>query len=423
MKKNPWGEIANLLTILLGLDIVGHVTADCECGYSITTGDDLSTELFTDILESDFVHIDYTRSDNKKKIWATQVYKTNATAARSVYGEWFTTSNVEGNTIADMDTWTEDGPDRRDAGLELRVGSVVADGMVQNGQVATTTDEEYFHGSYRASIKVSAVEGTCTAFFWVRDLITGGYIRWHHPRQRSHKFGGVDADNIMQYFNDTQEIDLEFLSREFVAPDLTYPVNLVLQTRQSKAAGYDATKTGSWIRSNLSFDPTADFHEYRFDFLSSRVLFYADNSLLASMNASTGGVPSTSGNLVLSHWSNGNAGWSGGPPTEDATSVVRYVKAYYNSSSQVRRGDFEARCQDPTRQGAVCEVPEGNATFFFMYKNNTTVNETTYGGSGSGGGDGSENEGGIGTFEMRSRPGSNLGFYISLATILWLCGL
>ncbi|KAK9421210.1 putative GH16 domain-containing protein [Seiridium unicorne] len=390
MKKNPWEKIVNTLTTLLGLDIVGHVTADCECGYSITTGDDLSTEVFTDILESDFVHIDYRRSDNKKKIWATQVYKSNATAARSVYGEWFTTSNVEGNTIADMHTWTEDGPDRRDAGLELRVGSVVADGMVQNGQVATT-DEEYFHGSYRASIKVSAVEGTCMAFFW--------------------------------YFNDTQEIDLEFLSREFVAHDSTYPVNFVLQTRQSKAAGYDATKTGSWTRSNLSFDPTADFHEYRFDFLSSRVLFYADNSLLASMNASTGGVPSTSGNLVLSHWSNGNAGWSGGPPTKDATSVVCYVKAYYNSSSEVRRGDFEARCQDPTRQGAVCEVPEGNATFFFMYKNNMTVNETTYGGSGSGGGDGSENEGGVGRFEMRSRPGSILGFYISLATILWLCGL
>ncbi|KAK6079999.1 Beta-glucanase 2 [Seiridium cupressi] len=405
MKKNPWEKIANILTTLLGLDVVGHVTAACECGYSITTGDELSTEVFTDILESDFVHLDYTRSDNKKKIWATQVYKSNATAARSVYGEWFTTSNVEGNTITDMNTWTEDGPDRRDAGLALRVGSVVADGMVQNGQVATT-DEEYFHGSYRASTKVSAVEGTCTAFFWP-----------------SHKFGGVDADNTTQYFNDTQEIDLEFLSREFVAHDSTYPVNFVLQTRQSKAAGYDATKTGSWTRSNLSFDPTADFHEYRFDFLRSRVLFYADNSLLASMNASTGGVPSTSGNLVLSHWSNGNAGWSGGPPTEDATSVVRYVKAYYNSSSEVRRGDFEARCQDPTRQRAVCEVPEGNATFFFMYKNNMTVNETTYGGSGSGGGDGSENEGGVGTFEMRSRPGSILGFYISLGTILWLCGL
>jgi hypothetical protein len=191
-------------------------------------------------------------------------------------------------------------------------------------------------------------------------------------------------------------------------------VNLVLQTPKSKTVGYDAINTDSWAKLNLSFDPTADFHEYRFDFLNDRVLFYADNVLLAYMNGSAGGIPTTAGNLILSHWSNGNPGWSGGPPGEDATTVVKYVKAYYNSSSEARQKDFETRCADPGRQGAVCGVPEGNATFFFMYEGNMTVNQTTYAGSGSG------NSGG--TARFRSSTASTIAFCTSLAAVMLLYG-
>ena len=94
------------------------------------------------------------------------------------------------------------------------------------------------------------------------------------------------------------------------------------------------------------------------------------------MNGSA--VPRTPGHLLLSHWSNGNPGWSKGPPTSDATTTVSYVKAYYNSSLDSRRADYSARCHDPTSKGAICDVPNNDARYFFTYHPNKAVNQTTY---------------------------------------------
>lgn len=182
--------------------------------------------------------------------------------------------------------------------------------------------------------------------------------------------------------NDTQEIDIEFLSSEFNRTNSTFPVNLVLQSQESKDAGFDASKTRDFQKINLPFDPTTAFHEYRIDFLSDRVIFYADDELLTEMNGT--GVPSTPGNLQLSHWSNGNMGWSQGPPGTDATTTVTYVKAYFNSSLESRQHDYQTRCKDPSAPNAICAIPRHNATFFFSNVDNMTPNQTTYHNNGGG---------------------------------------
>lgn len=125
----------------------------------------------------------------------------------------------------------------------------------------------------------------------------------------------------------------------------------------------------------------------------------------------------------MNHWSNGAPGWSLGPPEQDAVMTVSYFKAYFNSSDPQRTDDFNGRCTDPNRPGAVCAVPNqvgapnataagatnstsqngtaepalgqptGAQTFFFSEQNNQTVNQTVYnasapsstGGSGAGG--------------------------------------
>lgn len=164
------------------------------------------------------------------------------------------------------------------------------------------------------------------------------------------------AGSQTQYFNDTQEIDVEFLSREFDRGQEIYPINLVIQSKRAMEAGYDASKTGTYSRANLSFDPTVGFHEYRFDYLPGKVLFYADSELLVQMKGSE--MPSTGGHLILQHWSNGNPKWSGGPPTEDAVLTVSYIKAYFNSSDGQRQTDATSRCHDASAEGAVCVVPD-----------------------------------------------------------------
>ena len=76
------------------------------------------------------------------------------------------------------------------------------------------------------------------------------------------------------------------------------------------------------------------------------------------MNMDEGGyVPSSPGKIVLSHWSNGQPLWSGGPPETDAKMLVSYVKAYFNSSDPARQKDYAQRCK-ASDQSATCPVPD-----------------------------------------------------------------
>lgn len=168
---------------------------------------------------------------------------------------------------------------------------------------------------------------------------------------------------------------MEFLSRQFSTSNSS--VNLVLQSSESLAAGYDAQRTSSFTVYPLPFSPDQAFHEYRFDWTPDKVSFLADGQWLMDMTAN---VPTSPGYLVLNHWSNGDPKWSGGPPDRDAALTVSYVKAYFNSSDLARQRAFEERCGGGTGDaGRVCEIPdqvvppdpqglEGNVTartFFF----------------------------------------------------------
>ncbi|PHH61060.1 hypothetical protein CDD81_828 [Ophiocordyceps australis] len=215
--------------------------------------------------------------------WVRQEFDVSAAAGRGKYGKAFRADKVQIGG----------------SGLELGVGSQLVQGEAVPVAEVDSARADVHWGSYRAGIKLTAVPGTCSAFFW--------------------------------YFNDTQEIDMEFLSHEYEARLGQWPVNLVVQSRKSQEAGYDARKTGLFRRVMLGFDPTAGFHEYRFDYLADRVVFYADGNKLADMAG--GDLPSSPGHLVLQHWSNGNPLWSGGPPREEALMTVSYVKAYFNSTA------------------------------------------------------------------------------------------
>ncbi len=150
---------------------------------------------------------------------------------------------------------------------------------------------------------------------------------------------------------------MEFLSTEYHSENSTFPVNLVIQSKDSAARGYDASGTSTYKTVNLDFDPTAAFHEYRFDYLPGKVSFYADSKLLAQMDGVS--IPDSAGHLILQHWSNGNAKWSGGPPQEDATIIVSYVKAYFNSSDIRREHDWVTGCA--SKRVDACSVLNGTA--------------------------------------------------------------
>ena len=194
---------------------------------------------------------------------------------------------------------------------------------------------------------------------------------------------------------------MEFLSKDYHHQNASYPINLVLQSRESETAGYDASRTGTsnFRRKYLPFDPTTDYHEYRIDYVPGKVVFYADGAMLAEMDGPAVPASSSPGHLALRHWSNGNELWTGGPPSRDAVLLVRWVKAYFNSSSERRVEDWNRRCGDgdpassssSSSPGAVCDVPSvtpedrGPLSWFFTEQHNMTNNQTWYSATSDGG--------------------------------------
>ncbi|PHH84970.1 hypothetical protein CDD83_1103 [Cordyceps sp. RAO-2017] len=239
------------------------------------------------------VETDFTKTGDvlDERDWVRQQFNVSAKAGRGRYGKTFSVSNISPHGSARLGV--------AEQGIELRVNGAPKNDAVPGAEMDSARVDMHW-GSYRAGLKLTAVRGTCAAFFW--------------------------------YFNDTQEIDMEFLSQLYDAGRQLYPVNLVVQSRKSMEAGYDASRTETFRRVNLSFDPTAGFHEYRFDYLPGRVVFYADSVKLAVMQGEE--IPTNGGHLILQHWSNGDPMWSGGPPTQDALLLVSYVKAYFNSSQE-----------------------------------------------------------------------------------------
>ena len=139
---------------------------------------------------------------------------------------------------------------------------------------------DFLYGTYRASIKMTNKPGAVVGFFT--------YLG-----------------------NPLNEIDVEFLTR---TPKIAY---FTLHHIQENVDNAEKT---------VAFDPSAAFHEYRFDWYANKVDYYIDNQPVATL---TQQVPNLASNLLLNHWSGNIAGWGGAAPTEDVFMDVDW--AYYNS--------------------------------------------------------------------------------------------
>lgn len=137
------------------LVLQAFVRADCECGYSV------NDELFTDLLENDFLHTD--------KLVPTEWRPQNYTFKEETnpFGRYMMTNNVITNPLTSKDAWSGTGKQGDDAGLRLLVkGGIPESGFVPSAEInSERADMRY--GSFRAGMKVTGVNGTCAAFFWV----------------------------------------------------------------------------------------------------------------------------------------------------------------------------------------------------------------------------------------------------------------
>jgi hypothetical protein len=151
-----------LVAILLGI-LGAFVVADCECGYSMTING--TTTVFSDLLETDFLHLASIAANTD---WTQQQYNVTSKISRGTYGTSFQTRNDISNPVANNASYAAPGVLSGDPGLQLYVrGGVPSDGFVPTSQV-NSVREDMLWGTYRASMKLTDVPGTCGAFFWVK---------------------------------------------------------------------------------------------------------------------------------------------------------------------------------------------------------------------------------------------------------------
>ncbi len=81
----------------------------------------------------------------------------------------FSLNNIISNPIINPLNWSGSGIHGGDPGLQLIVsGGIPSNGYVQVAEVDSSR-VDMFYGSYRASMKVPAIPGTCTSVYWVCD--------------------------------------------------------------------------------------------------------------------------------------------------------------------------------------------------------------------------------------------------------------
>lgn len=147
--------------VLTTLLLIPLVHANCECGYTV------NSTLYTDLIESDFLHLANIITDTD---WQLQNYTVTPALARGLYGKNASLTNVVANPLRSKYDWAGDGIDGGDSGLQLFVrGGIPKDGLIPMAEVATTRSD-LLYGTYRAGMKVTSVSGTCGAFFWVLTL-------------------------------------------------------------------------------------------------------------------------------------------------------------------------------------------------------------------------------------------------------------
>jgi Glycosyl hydrolases family 16 len=291
------------------LNFATLASAACECGYRLPGSNSSDPGLYTDLLESDFFNITDITKDTD---YVVQTYSVDKSLEKDPYSRTAIASNVISNPVSSQNQLQGSNNDG-DPGLQLYVrGKLDVNGSITGSELDTTRTDMWW-GSYRALLKLPSQNGTCASFFW--------------------------------YYNDIQEIDMEFLSTEVNGDADTNSTEsnlyFVLHTQESKDQGDDASKTPTFKHLALPFKTDDAFHEYRFDYSPGRVEFYVDSKRYVTFTGAD--VPDKPGHVVFNHWSNGDPHWSYGPPTEDAVYTIGYLKAYFNSSDTSKL--FLASCR------------------------------------------------------------------------------
>jgi beta-glucanase (GH16 family) len=144
----------------------------------------------------------------------------------------------------------------------------------------TSKRTDFLYGSYRASIKFDSTPGAVVGWFVYKDV------------------------------PDLHEIDVEYLTSD---------IKHIHFTLHHIETDVDYRKDAN------AFDPTAAFHEYRFDWYRDKVVYFIDGTKFDSLSVK---VPDAACAIMLNYWSANIDDWGGPAPTKDTYMYIDYVHYY-----------------------------------------------------------------------------------------------
>ncbi|KAF4443964.1 glycoside hydrolase family 16 protein [Fusarium austroafricanum] len=131
------------------------------------------------------------------------------------------------------------------------------------------------------------------------------------------------CNGMFFYKDDTQESDIEWLSDP--NSESNYDgIRRLWFTNQDTSGDGNPTNKNVMPPSN----PTTTEHEYRIDWTEGKTVFYVDG---VKKWSTTKNVPTEAGPWIWNNWSNGDKGWSAGPPKKTAVFKIRKIEMYYNT--------------------------------------------------------------------------------------------
>ncbi|KAJ6461362.1 concanavalin A-like lectin/glucanase domain-containing protein [Mycena sanguinolenta] len=252
--------------------------------------------------------------DSNGHVWREAIVSTftqTAGALAAVNADWIIATDLEVQSApatANIQYTAANVFQYQDA-LGLKASAYNHSGSVKCAEIFTNR-ADILYGSFRMQAQIPSVPGSVFGFF--------------------------------TYITDTQEQDIEFLSSD---------TNYYQQVHYTNQLGSDPGATQDVIVSGADF---TTFGIHRFDWLpaipplTARTVYsYSGNSdsgtPITSTTTITVNVPNTPSEFVINVWSNGDPGWSHGPPTADAIATLHYVHLYFNSTS-FSAASFNSAC-------------------------------------------------------------------------------
>ncbi|KAI9797218.1 MAG: hypothetical protein M1833_005627 [Piccolia ochrophora] len=277
--------------------------AACECGYQLRD----TRAYYTHRLANDFKNHTDAKDLNKVdeeffRDWTVQSWTAKPTM-QSPLSRTNREENVyieDGKLVIKQEGFTEE-----DAAANRSVGI---------GAIVTKKDD-FLHGSFRASFAVDRQPGAVAGFF--------------------------------TYENDTNEIDIEVLTKEPNATTIHYTNHPSLDPK-----GNPIVYSSAPVDLNT---PWTEEQQHRFDWSEDNVTFYQDAE---PMYATIVNIPRAPMSVQLNLWSS-NSSWSGPPSTKDLAMRISSILIYHNTTDSDVGADSEflEQCESAggtAAEGTVC---------------------------------------------------------------------